>query len=248
MLIQILSDLHLEFETFEPPRTDCDLVVLAGDIHIGNKGLLWAKEAFADKPVIYVLGNHEYYRNALPKLTDKLKQEALGSNVHILENDKVIIDDVVFLGCTLWTNFELLGDPRIAGYEATQQMTDYKKIRVSPQYRKLRSIDTAIIHRHSLDWLKKELSSNEEHKVVIITHHAPSKRSLPQWYAEDLLSAAYASDLEKVVESSKAKLWIHGHIHAPQDYVIGNTRVVCNPKGYPDEYNDAFIPDYVVQI
>jgi len=248
MFIHILSDLHIEFEPFEPPPTESDVIILAGDIHIGSKGLLWAKESFAGKPVIYVLGNHEYYGKALPKLTEKLKQEAVGSNVHILENDSVIVGDVVFLGCTLWTDFELLGDPRIAGYEATQKMTDYKKIRVSPQYRKLRSIDTAVIHRRSLRWLKKALANHAGKNVVVVTHHAPSKRSLPQWYAEDLLSAAYASHLDEVVASSKVKLWIHGHIHAPRDYVIGATRVVCNPKGYPDEYNERFQADYVIEI
>ncbi len=179
MLLHILSDIHIEFEPFEPPTTEADVVVLAGDIHVGTKGLEWAKDNFKDEHVIYVLGNHEYYGQALPKLTNKLKELSLGTNIHILENDKLEINGVVFLGCTLWTDFKLFGDPRIAGYEASQKMTDFKKIRVSPSYRKLRSIDVAGIHFKSLNWLKNELDNNKGGKLVVVTHHAPSMRSVP---------------------------------------------------------------------
>ena len=248
MLLHILSDLHVEFETFEPPQVDCDVVVLAGDIHVGNKGLRWAIEKFPHVPVIYVLGNHEYYGKALPKLTETLKQEARDSNVHILENDKLVVDDVVFLGCTLWTDFKLFGDPRISGYEATQKMTDYRKIRVSPQYRKLRSIDTTVIHSKSVHWLKTQFPDQMDRKIIIVTHHAPSEKSLPRPYQNDILSAAYASRLDDVIEASMAKLWIHGHIHTTQDYSIGTTRIVCNPKGYPDQYNSQFNPGCVIEV
>jgi len=248
MLLHILSDLHLEFAPLDPSPVDCDVVVLAGDIHLGNKGFRWAMEKFPDKTVIYVLGNHEYYGKALPKLTETLKQQAHGTNVHILENDKFVTGDVVFLGCTLWTDFNLFGDPRISGYEATLKMTDYRKIRVSPQYRRLRSVDTAVIHSKSLKWLKSELAELGDKKVVGVTHHAPSARSLPEIYREDILNAAYASHLDEFVETSKIKLWIHGHVHTTQDYAIGGTRVICNPRGYPDEYNSLFDPGYVIEV
>lgn len=127
-------------------------------------------------------------------------------------------------------------------------MTDYKKIRVSPTYRKLRSIDTAGIHHKSVNWLKDEVEKNQNEKLVIVTHHAPSKRSIPEHYKEDILNAAYASNLDEFVADSGANLWIHGHLHAQKDYVIGNTRVICNPRGYPDEPNDKFIPDYIIEI
>ncbi len=78
MKIQILSDLHLEFENFNFYNTDADVVVLAGDVHLGMNGVLWAKKAIQNQPVIYVLGNHEYYRNAYPKLLDKIRKEAEG--------------------------------------------------------------------------------------------------------------------------------------------------------------------------
>ncbi len=248
MKLHILSDIHAEFEPFDPPQTEADIVILAGDIHLGKKGLDWAKNQFPDSPVLYVLGNHEHYGQALPKHVAKLQQLAAGSNVHILENSRLDIGEVTFLGCTLWTDFRLYGDPRIAGYEATQKMTDYKKIRVSPQYRKLRSIDTATIHLHSRSWLAKHVRQASNRKVVIVTHHAPSEESIPLWHRDDILSAAYASALDSFVASSGAALWVHGHVHVQQDYMIGSTRVVCNPKGYPDEAHAAFMPDYVLEI
>ncbi|MEM9690500.1 MAG: metallophosphoesterase, partial [Pseudomonadota bacterium] len=110
MKLHILSDIHVEFEAFVPPATDADVIVLAGDIHVGRKGLDWALEQFPDKPVIYVLGNHEYYGKAVPKLTNELQKIAANTNVHLLERSSVEIDGVTFLGSTLWTDFELFGD------------------------------------------------------------------------------------------------------------------------------------------
>src|SRR5690554_3685776 len=136
MKLQVYSDLHLEFEPLSPAPTDVDVIVLAGDIHIGDKGVLWALETFPDRPVIYVLGNHEFYTHKYPGLITKLKSLAQGTNVHVLEKDSVKIDGVAFHGCTLWTDFALFGDPRIAGYECQQVMRDFKKIRKEPGYSK----------------------------------------------------------------------------------------------------------------
>ncbi len=247
MKLHVLSDIHVEFKSFDAPSTDADVVILAGDIHVGKNGLDWALQQFPDKPVIYVLGNHEYYGKAIPRYTEKLRTLASGTNVHILEQDTLTLDGVTFLGCTLWTDFELFGDPRIAGYEATQKMTDYKKIRVSPKYSRLRSVDTAAIHHRSRRWLETQFSESVN-DVVVVTHHAPSIKSLPESHHDDLMSAAYVSNLEEIVGRSRAKCWIHGHLHAPSDYRLGETRVLCNPRGYPDEYNDRFVPDFVVEI
>ena len=108
MNIHILNDLHIEFEDFKPPETSADVVVLAGDIGVGVQGLYWAQRLFPDKPVIYVLGNHEFYNNHTG-LVDALKAEAR-DNIHVLNDDQVIIDRVRFLGSTLWTDFALMGE------------------------------------------------------------------------------------------------------------------------------------------
>jgi predicted phosphodiesterase len=246
--LHILSDLHVEFEPFEPPPTDADVIILAGDIHVGAKGLAWAQATFPHQPILYVLGNHEYYGKAYPKHIEDLKQATIDSNIHILENDRLTLNGITFLGCTLWTDFELFGDPRIAGFEATQRMTDYRKIRVSPAFRRLRSIDTAVIHAKSRRWLEATLPDCQNQPTVVITHHAPSDRSIPDYYQDNLLSAAYASHLDELVAQSQAKLWIHGHLHHQQDYQLGSTRILCNPRGYPDEPNDAFQPGLTVTI
>lgn len=248
MRIHVLSDLHLEFGDFEPPQTDADVVVLAGDIHVGTKGVEWAKERFDSTPVMYVFGNHEYYGKAIPHLLIKAREAAKGTSVKILEQEGCSINGVRFLGCTFWTNFELLGDPKIAGYEATQKMTDYRRIRVSPEFRKLRSLDTAIMNRQSQLWLEREFAGLGEEKSVVITHHSPTSASLPKSYAQDLLSAAYASDLEGFVRKCGATVWIHGHIHRSTDIQLGNTRIVCNPRGYPDELVGDFVEDFIVEV
>jgi predicted phosphohydrolase len=124
MKLHVLADIHVEFGAFTPPKTGADLIVLAGDVHIGQKGLNWAKEAFKGREVVYVLGNHEYYGKALPKLTDLIKTSAQGSNVHILENDKFVMDNVVFLGCTLWTDFKLLGEPEVGAKLVSERYYD----------------------------------------------------------------------------------------------------------------------------
>jgi len=246
--LHILSDIHVEFEDFEPPETGADVVLLAGDIHVGTRGLIWAQERFPSIPVLYVLGNHEYYGEAIPKHTRRMMALSQGTNVQVLENERVVMNDVAFLGCTLWTDFRLFGDPRIAGYEANQKMMDYRKIRISPEYRRLRSVDTVREHHRSLAWIRRELQACDPQKTIVVTHHAPSPKSLPADYSGDLLSAAYVSDLDDVVRSCAVPLWVHGHLHSTSDYVLGSTRVLCNPRGYPDESNPDFVPDLVVEV
>lgn len=247
MKILIFSDLHLEFGPFDPPQTEADIVVLAGDIHTGLKGLEWAKKSFPQKIVLYVLGNHEYYGHAIPKLSNKLREKALGSNVHILENDKFEIDGFKFLGCTLWTDFKLFGEANIARQEAQLWMNDYDKIRVAPKFRKLRAVDTQILHSKSIRWIESELDDNPQ-KTIVITHHAPSRQSLLKGSDLDLLNAAYASALDELIINSGAILWIHGHIHESRNYKIGNTRIVSNPRGYSFEESPSFCREFIVEV
>lgn len=248
MKVQILSDLHLEFASFEVQRTDADVLILAGDTDLGNQGVEWAATNFPNIPILYILGNHEYYGHAIPKLVTELKAATQGSNIRILENDCVIIDDVEFLGCTLWTDFRLFGDdPKSTGIAVQQAMTDYRKIRVFPGYSKLRSIDTAMLNAKSISWLKQQRTATVR-KRVVVTHHAPSKKSVPERFQNDIISAGYASNLDEIVGNSGAKFWIHGHIHDPVDYFLGGTRVVSNPRGYPGETAKDFRSALVIDV
>jgi predicted phosphodiesterase len=247
MRLHILSDLHLEFGAFEPPEVEADVVVLAGDTDRGLRGAAWARGAFQDRPVVYVAGNHEYYGKALPKLTNQLR-EANDEALHFLEQETVELGGIRFFGCTLWTDFRLTGNPGLARMTAELRMNDYRKIRVSPQYRKLRATDTIQLHHRSREWLEAAAQRGETRDAVIITHHAPSARSLEPGYEADALSPAYASTLDELIGASGAKLWIHGHTHRPVDYTIGGTRVLSNPRGYVDEPAPGFDPGLVVEI
>ena len=233
------------------PRGTADVVVLAGDIHVGRDGLAWAKEAFPDQPVVYVLGNHEYYGDVFHRLALELKSLARGSNVHVLERDAVDIDGVSFLGCTLWTDFALFGTAERGRALARNTMTDYQVIKHMPEQRALQPEDTLDSHLRSLKWLNDELLRRPRKRLVIVTHHAPSLLSLSPGDRDVELACAYASPLDEFVAASGAQLWVHGHIHDSRDYVIGATRVVANPRGYPPGYprnNARFDPSWVIEI
>jgi len=247
MRIQVLSDLHLEFDPFEPPAVDADVIVLAGDTNRGTRGMQWACQALAGRPVIYVAGNHEFYGHALPKLTDELRAVS-EDPVHFLEQSSTEIEGIRFFGCTLWTDFQLLGNPSLARDTAQLKMNDYRKIRVSPHYRKLRARDTLDLHYRSRHWLEEAVRRGETRGAVIVTHHAPSARSLPPGYQDEWLSPAYASSLDSLIEASGAKLWVHGHTHRPVDYGVGGTRVISNPRGYTDEPVAGFDPRLVIEL
>ena len=168
--------------------------------------------------------------------------------MHLLENDSVEISGVTFLGATLWTDFRLLGDPLPAIREARQVISDFRRIRVNPSYRHLKPQDTIIWHRRRGERLAGRSAETAPGPVVVITHHAPSSRSLGNDGPLDLLSAAFASRLDDLVAQSGAALWVHGHIHQAADYHLGSTRVICNPRGYPDELVPGFDPALVVEI
>jgi predicted phosphodiesterase len=246
--LRILSDLHVEFALCALNPVDADVVIVAGDVHPGRTSLKWILNTFPNETVLFVLGNHEFYGHALPKLADDLKAQTAGTKVHVLDNDGVILNGVRFLGTTLWTDFKLRGNPADAGALAAAKMTDYRRIRVSPRYSRLKGLDTARLHARSCQWLQDQFEQSSTEPTVVITHHAPSERSLRPVFLNDELSPAYASHLDDLVAASGAKLWIHGHTHTATDYRIGETRVLSNQRGYPDDPAPGFQPDLVVEI
>lgn len=249
MKLHVLSDLHTEFEAFAIPKTDADVLVLAGDIGTKLSGLEQVLR-ISKIPVVYVAGNHEYYGAAIPKLTAELQDLARGSQVHFLENDEFIFQDVRFLGCTLWTDFSILGPENraLAMWEAQQKMADYRLIRLSPKFNRLRPIDTAGFHFASLKWLKQQLEKPFDGPTVVVTHHAPSAKSFNPKYQSDLLSAAFASNLEPLMDGFKVDLWIYGHTHHNTDFTQGSTRILSNQRGYPGERVLGFDPNLVLEL
>jgi hypothetical protein len=152
--------------------------------------------------------------------------------VHVLSDEALTLDGVRFLGATLWTDFRLFGPSPTAPIAAQQQMVDYRKIRVSPRYRKLVPADTALWHARSVRWLREALATPFAGPTVVVTHHAPSLRSVEPGHADDELSAAYASALDELVESTGAAYWVHGHTHHNVRYEVGATTVLSNQRGY----------------
>lgn len=248
MRLRVLSDLHLEFGSFRLPPADCDVVILAGDIHLGRDGARWAQEQFPGLPVIYVLGNHEFYRHALPDLTGALLRETEGSNIHVLERKALELQGWTILGCTLWTNFRLQDDQAASMEAAERMMSDYSLIQNSAEKRLLRAEDTAKLHRQSVIWLKDQLARCNPARTIVVTHHAPSQRSEAEFYANSPLAPAFASDLDWLIEPSGLPLWIHGHTHHNIDYQLGATRVLSNQHGYPGEVCARFDPKLVLEI
>lgn len=256
MRIWVMSDLHLEFAELLLPLTipQTDVCVVAGDVL--TKGVVpsleWIAQNIASHmPVVFVAGNHEFYDAAFGDSILAAKAFAAGiDNLHFLDGEMIEIDGVRFAGATLWTDFCLHDWQESAMAEARSRMNDYRKIKYAKKpFRKFLPINS--LNRHRLDRSAIETAMRDERSVplVIVTHHAPSERSLPTADRATLIAAAYASDLTGLIETGKPDLWIHGHIHHRSDYMIGATRVLSNPRGYPgQETFENFDPVLVVDL
>ena len=268
MKLHILSDLHAEFDCNLPSstlsqnffweqisETDSDVIILVGDTHTDGRSIPFAAQLFPGRPVVMVAGNHEFYNQNYQHHLKKLRKQAEEYPcVHFLECAEVEIGDVIFLGCTLWTDCQLFPDqdPGEVARQVEWCLNDFHLIGwvVDDQnhYRKIRVADTVEIHRQSLAWLENRLEAHRGRKIVVVTHHAPSEQSIHPNYAWDVTSSAFASNLDDLVERSGAALWVHGHVHTHFDYMIGKTRVLANPKGYPHETETRFRPNFVVEV
>lgn len=239
--IQYFSDIHLEFGSVTIPETDADVIIAAGDIGIYKQGVEWLKTL--KKPVIYVAGNHEFYENELNATLSAIRAESRGSNVTFLENEKLMLEGIRFLGCTLWSDLGGDEDDRIGSLQRT--VNDFRKIRYGVE-----SFDMAVfrqLHQQSRDWLERELKKPFRGKTVVVTHHAPT-----QWSWNDSPNAvkryAYCSDLKSLLHEYDVSAWIHGHTHSPSDYRCAGARILCNPRGYlgkkiVDDFNPARVVD-----
>lgn len=249
MELRKISDIHLEsnrgFRPKEMEGESAQVLILAGDICEFQKTTILdpfiEEMSHRFKKTIYVPGNHEYYGGHIPNSLNKARERySKFSNVHILDDEYIDIDDVRFIGATLWTDMNR-NNP-LAMFEAGQYMNDYKKIRVS-NYRKIKPIETVGMHAKSIMFIKNSLE-NSTFKNVVVTHHAPSWLSIDERYRGDSLNPAYVSDQSELIYQHSPELWFHGHVHSTFDYMLYDTRVICNPKGYSSHSMGAENPAF----
>lgn len=259
--LQILSDLHNEFYKGYPPeieKTDADVIILAGDISTGTAGVSWAEEQAGKLlvPIIYVAGNHEYYGHEYYGLNKLMWDTALAdSNTKFLHNEWVVIGGVRFIGSTLWTDFKAIGPQGAARNAAELYMNDYNRIRISdgkvPEYHSgLRALDTQRFNEDAVAFLADTLNTKHDGPTVVITHHGPSAKchNYQEHGDADLISSAFWSKLERLIDPSKVTLWVYGHTHSNLRFEVNGVRVVCNQRGYQHDLCKGFDPRYTVEI
>ena len=267
MLIKPVSDLHLEFSDFDVPHDGADVLILAGDVLVAKYlqypaiglGVVFqeflARVSDTFEHVIYVAGNHEFYKGYLNKSYNLMREEAdKHGNIHILQNSIKKIGDVTFIGGTLWTDFHN-NDPLVQ-YYAKDNMSDYRMITIDREngsYGGLRPHDVYMEHVKTATFIYHSLKAYDN--CVVVTHHAPTLQAIKQEHWSNYFSGlnyAYASDLEHLMLSEDApKYWIHGHTHHSHVVPIGNTTVVANCRGYQNEtYNEStgFNPHLILEV
>ena len=259
-----MSDVHLEFGPMDQLiATDADILVLAGDIlvgaHLGKSEdspyhrnvqhyddfMLWAHSNY--KHVIYIPGNHEFYKGDVTKTWEIIKARYAYDNFHILDGEFCIIENNMFFGACLWTDMGGC-DPNTM-LSAQYGMNDYRIIKNG--HGKWQPKDAIINHRWAMHVLASVLNNNKSAKdVIVVTHMAPSFQSISPEYVDSALNGAYATNLEKfILDNPQIKLWMHGHIHSNSDYMIGDTRIVANPRGYHGHaINKGFNDQLVIEL
>lgn len=244
MRLLVYSDLHLEVAPFEPAPVDADVVVLAGDIGNGTAGLEWARHSFPGR-IVYVPGNHEYYDGEFHAVQHSMRRAADSAGMEFLDCDECEIGGVRFLGCTLWTDFSLAAPHERA--DVIERSRRYNPDHLAIRYgdRAFSPEDAmALCGRHRA-WLEERLARRFDGPTVVITHFAPHPGSIAPAFAGDPANPGFIVPLEMLM--GPASLWIHGHTHTAFDYAVRGTRIVCNPRGYPDE-SPGFRPDCLIEI
>jgi Icc-related predicted phosphoesterase len=252
--ILIAQDLH----DHRPIVSDVEQAIISKTSNLGTRQLIAMRfrnflKRVSDRfpHVIYIAGNHEFYHGKYPDAYDYIRNEVANiNNLYFLEQEYKRIDDVIFIGGTLWTDMNRRDSLTISA--CAGMMNDYRTIRMpSKGYAKLRPEVTIRQHNLTVNYIKRILADNPNEKTVVVGHHAPTKLSCKPKYEKDhLLNGAYSSDLSEIMlNNPQIKLWTHGHTHDCFDYTIGTCRVVCNPRGYVGYEDDpGFNPNLVIEV
>lgn len=267
----IISDLHvIDLEPFRSDRLlipKADICICAGDVSNSVELSIeyLARHIAPHMPIVAVLGNHDYYGSTIESGLETAKRHALSSRISILENETAFVGDIRIIGATLWTDFEIehgvagdeipLPDRRaVATDYCTRYITDFHAILRSECLSDwMPGLVTAeeLIARHTIsrEFIRAELAEPFPGKTIVLSHHAPSPRSLHPRFKGRPSNAAFASDLSKLIHQGSPHVWIHGHVHHFLDYQEGQTRVVCNPRGYRHEWDETGCRlDFVVEV
>lgn len=239
MKFKVLSDLHLEHSNIKIEDTGEDFIILAGDIS-ADKSLLHNFFSYncPEKPIFYILGNHEYEISTFENRVDELKNELKDySHIHILQNESAIFNNVKIIGTTLWADVSNMLNSELKDILNSNILQSHRiKTKLNDNYRIWDGFDLQKEFEKSKQFLKYELRDNpfEGYKIAV-THFAPSKKSINPKYKKNALNEFWASDLEHLMGFSK--YWIHGHTHDSFNYNIEGTNVICNPRGVSKIYN-----------
>lgn len=253
MKISQISDLHLEFADLKLPGGD--VLILGGDVceaknirpeNYNKTGMdhprrpdryarFFAEEMPKYQRVLYIMGNHEHYGGVFDDTYDLLKS-IMPDNVTVLEREHVEIDGVVFIGGTFWTDLNS-NDP-LTAWDLGRNMNDYVHIKKyyqgTNECARLRPEVTYEQHKLMLDYIDQTVKDTGDRPCVVLTHHAPSRNSIPARYQNDhRMNGGYVSNLDQfILDRPQIRFWTHGHTHDRFDYRIGDTRIICNPRGY----------------
>jgi len=239
MKIRYMSDLHLEFWrrkklSFQVPESEKDketVLVLAGDIDVGTNAKDFVfKMCDRFLAVIYVPGNHEYYGFNIDRVNSKIRKwETKKDNFHFLNPGTVIINEQLFVGATLWTSM-YNKDPNVELLAQTN-MNDFQYITYGRNRQLFRPGIWTTIHASH----KSFFEDNIKPGCVVISHHGPTQQSIADSFKggyRAILNYAYADLLDDFILETEPRIWIHGHVHHTNNYMIGKTNVLSNPYGY----------------
>jgi predicted phosphodiesterase len=260
MKIALVSDVHLEFGDLDFDNTDnADVLILGGDICVasdmtqrdpyntmGEEYRSNRFHAFFQRccnrfpHVIFIVGNHEHYHGDFAKTIPHFR-DVLGylPNLHILEKQTFVLDDVTFIGGTLWTDMNKR-DIRTL-HEISRMMNDFRCVSNSARLDDHRgwadrftTTDAADDHAAMVAFIDQTISANPAGRYVVVGHHSPSRMSThPRYQGQFIMNGGYSSELDDFIQDRpQIKLWTHGHTHEDFDYMIGGCRILCNPRGY----------------
>jgi Icc-related predicted phosphoesterase len=254
MKIQIFSDLHVDVSSIKPISImlGVDLVIVAGDTCEGVlRAFDYLRQIVAVHiPILMVLGNHEYYRRFIPHELALARSHAAAFNIHLLENEAIVLGGVRFVGATLWTDYRIFGESNQAAVmnACATGMNDHRRIGWQKQpWLRFRPQEAALLHHQSKTYFAEVLATPFHGPTAVISHHACHPGSIHPVFMSDSLTGAYASDLSTLIEAHQPTLWVHGHVHHSCDYRVGETRILCNPHGYAAE-NPNFDGALVVEV